>query len=766
MRKLLAISILLPALASAQFTDDFTDGDFTASPTWSGDDPKFEVLTGELHLNAPAATDVAYLSTPSVAIDGATWEFFVRMEFNPSSSNQAYVYLISDQADLNGPLNGYFVRIGNTTDEVSLYRQDGATTVELIDGLDGTVDSDPVTVRVRVTRDAAGNWELLHDITGGFTFTSEGTFTDVTHTTATHFGVFCDYTSTRSTLFYYDDFIVTGSPFTGPSYDTALYREIVINEIFADPTPTVGLPDAEFVELYNATTADTFDLGGFTFTDGSGTATLGSYILDPDSYVVICANADTALYQVFTPNVLGVSSFPSLNNGGDPLELKNALDSLVDNVTYEDTWYLDPLKEDGGWTLELINPFAGCTNNSNWRASNDPSGGTPGVVNSIFDPTPDVTPPSITDIFVNSATQITVQFDEVLDPSSVVLGNFSVTGGLSILNAGIAPADPTQAEVFFLLPMDTGTVYTLTCIGVTDCEGNSVSDNDDFVLPYQAQPGDILINEILFNPRDGGVDFVEIYNNTDRAFGLENYMLANYDNDTIDNHDLITALQLSIGPGEYLVLTEDSMNIRDEYPLFMAGTFLQMDDLPTFANDSGTVYLIDNLNRVMDKFSYTDDMHFALLNDEDGVSLERIDFDRPTQDATNWHSAAEAVGWATPGYENSQFYPTAIPDDAVTVDPETFSPDNDGFQDVVNIHYDFSEPGYVGNLTIYDSHGRIMRYLMQNELLGTSGVISWDGVTENAEKASIGIYVILFEVFNLEGEVTHFKRSCVVATRF
>ncbi|MEM9023108.1 MAG: hypothetical protein AAGB22_05170, partial [Bacteroidota bacterium] len=144
---------LLPSTLMAQFTDDFSDGDFTANPMWDGDTAKFEVDgLNQLHLDAVPVTDVAYLSTPSASINNATWEFFLRMDFNPSSSNQALVYLVSDQADLNGPLNGYLVRIGGTEDEISLFRQDGATQVEIIDGTDDKVDVSQVNVRVQVTR--------------------------------------------------------------------------------------------------------------------------------------------------------------------------------------------------------------------------------------------------------------------------------------------------------------------------------------------------------------------------------------------------------------------------------------------------------------------------------------------------------------------------------------------------------------------------------------------------------------------------------------
>ena len=158
----------------------------------------------QLHLLAPAVDDTSYLSVPTTNIE-TTWDFFVLMDFNPSSSNLTRVYLVSDNADLTASLNGYFVLIGNTADEISLYRQSGTTITEILDGADGTVNSDPVSVRVRVTRDASGNWELLHDVTGGYSFTSEGTVNDNTFTTTTHFGVWCKYTSTRSELFYFDN---------------------------------------------------------------------------------------------------------------------------------------------------------------------------------------------------------------------------------------------------------------------------------------------------------------------------------------------------------------------------------------------------------------------------------------------------------------------------------------------------------------------------------------------------------------------------------
>jgi gliding motility-associated-like protein len=159
-------------------------------------------------------------------------------------------------------------------------------------------------------------------------------------------------------------------------------------------------------------------------------------------------------------------------------------------------------------------------------------------------------------------------------------------------------------------------------------------------------------------------------------------------------------------------------------------------------------------------------MHYPLLNYVDGVSLERINFESSTNDRNNWHSAAESVGFGTPGVRNSQFTESS-PDaeDQIAVEPEIFSPDNDGYNDIVSIKYIFEQPGYNMTVDIYDAHGRLVRKLVNNEYLGTSGAVNWDGIQDDNTKAPVGIYVFYIQIFDLNGNVKHYKKTSVLAAK-
>jgi hypothetical protein len=303
--------------------------------------------------------------------------------------------------------------------------------------------------------------------------------------------------------------------------------------------------------------------------------------------------------------------------------------------------------------------------------------------------------------------------------------------------------------------------------GIKDCTGNIISSNStaQFAIAEPVSLNDIVVNEVLFDPLDNGVEWIEIYNRSNKIIDLREIYLCSQDN----YGNLVSIYQIApngrqILPKEYIVLSKNQSAIKAQYACPNANGFLDMSSIPSLNNDSDYVILLNQSSMVVDKLHYYSSWHLPLLSDTKGISLERINFDSPTQDANNWHSAAQNVN-ATPAYKNSE-YSNVEGGSEITISPEVFSPDGDGYNDVLNISYSFGTPGMIGNVQIFDSRGRMIKNLVKNELLAASGIFFWDGITDEKTKARIGIYIIYFEAFDNKGKVKKIKKSCVVGGKF
>ena len=524
--------------------------------------------------------------------------------------------------------------------------------------------------------------------------------------------------------------------------EVPVWGDVVINEFVCDPSPVVGMPEVEFVEVYNRSDK-IFDLQSWKLGDASSEGTVQQAWLLPGEHRVLTT---TAYVDSFI-NAVAVTSFPSLNNAEDHIVLMSDLGIAIDSIIYTDDWYQDDNKASGGWSIERINPEDPCSDISDWAASVDPSGGTPGTQNSIYDTTPDTDVPSIVQTVALAPNFLEVYFNEGMDSTSLSDAAIAINPNLTIQNNYVLSANPSMMTLEFQENIVASQVYSISLQNIADCWSNATDLSAIFALPATVEPGDILINEILFNPVTGGTDFVELYNNSDKLLDLNLLEMANLDDDTISNNVMIDQNFL-LFPGTYVVLTEDTTQVQQQYPSSVLGRFIE-SDLPTYSNDEGTVFLVSG-NQVIDRVDYTDDWHFQLLDSDDGKSLERIQFDAPSSDGNNWHTAAEAVGFGTPGGENSQYYP-ALTNGTFNYTSETVSPDNDGFEDVLQINYEMDAPGYIGNFKIFDDRGRPVATVISNELLSTSGTISWNGITDAGNKASIGPYVGIFEAYGING---------------
>jgi len=382
----------------------------------------------------------------------------------------------------------------------------------------------------------------------------------------------------------------------------------------------------------------------------------------------------------------------------------------------------------------------------------------------------DSIPPAPITATIITSTTLDVKFDEQLDAvSSQTVFNYFVnqqTGNPSL--ALLDATDKSLVHLTFANSFIPGPVYTLSLTDVSDQNSNTIdSVTINFLMPDTTRQNDIIINEVLFNPYTGGVDFVELYNRSAKVLDLKELVIANtVDSGSILDVEDITSTSFLLLPGEYVVLTEEPNYIRSTYTSAAISHFVDILNLPTYNDDEGVVVLMNKSDIEIDRVHYLDDYHFPLLNDDEGVSLERISPERPSSDSSNWHSAAASVGFATPALKNSQYSISSSDGSEVSIDPEVFSPDNDGFQDVVNIHYKFDKPGYTATVKIFSATGRPVLTLIKSELLGTEeGVWSWDGINDNNEKSPVGIYVIYIEAFESGGDTKEIKKTCVLGAR-
>jgi hypothetical protein len=543
--------------------------------------------------------------------------------------------------------------------------------------------------------------------------------------------------------------------------------EVVINEIMADPDPAAGNVNyPEYVELYNKKDVPV-SLKNWKFCVGATCKSLPDLKVPADSFLVLTATASIALFPAEV-NVGGISAFPALSNTGQTLQLLNDAGNIVSAITYTNEWYQDMNKKDGGYSLEQIDPNNPCAEGLNWRASISSSGGSPGKKNTIFAANPDVQPPEILRVNVFAPDRLEIDFTESLD-SITLLDKLSYEVSTIGNPVKIDLSRPGFKSVLITLgtSIKESVVYTIT-IGsqLTDCAGNALkkSSTARFALPVAALPKDIAINEILFDPKAGGVDFVELVNCSEEVLDLKTMLLCHYDtiNHVFSAMEPITTSGYLFFPGEYLLLSENSELVKKQYFTSNPAAFLTIPNLPPLNADEGTICL-KTATDIIDNVTYLENMHFSLLKDTKGISLERVNYRRPASDVTNWHSAASSVAGATPGYKNSQYMEELSTEEPVKVDPEIFSPNDDGLNDLLAVHYHFNEPAMHLNVLIYDSKGRLVKTLVNNELIGPEGTYSWDGINDGKEKERIGIYIIYAEAINLSGSVKRYKKVCVLA---
>ena len=845
------VLIFITISSNAQFIENFDDGSFLTNPQWLGDTSKFKVVGGKLQSKSNILNDKFYLSTVSKSLENTQWEFFINLQFNTSSANYLDVFLTSDSANLLGNNSGYLLRIGTSSDNISLHKKVGTIYTSLINGKTGTTNHSSNTFKIKITCDDQRNFTLWHDSAGfGNNFIPEGTVLDTTFNQSNYFGILIKQsTASFYNKHFFDDFyigkIITdtikpfvksveikspdtlqiffseklhsaslnllnfdvkntiGNPFSSRfiSTDSSVIElamvnslaanstynfsiknckdkagnnlldtifklkwfqtekpqknDIVIHELLPDPEPAVKLPKEEYIELYNRS-GKILQLQNCVLSDNSSGGNLPYFILEPDSFIILCEAGNESLFSLFG-KTLGLKGFPSLNNSGDAIFFKNADGQIIHNVKYDLASYGDEIKSDGGWSLEMMDNENLC-NPFNFKASVAAIGGSPGKINSIKKSNPDNQKPFIKKITIKSDLLIQLMFNETIDSLKASnIGNYQITENV-IANILI---NKEMLELKFVQPLLPNKFYTLTVKGIMDNCDNVSDTSIRIIMAERPKPGDIAINELLFNPTTGGADIIEIYNKTDKILSLKNLILYNWDtNKQPDDITLIDTTGAVILPHSFMVFTSNPSWVSEYYKNCDTSTLFKLSSLPTMADDYGHISLADETKTIIDELDYNKSMHFQLLTDFEGVSLERISYDISSAEISNWTSAAATSGFATPGLINSHSLLVNKSEDWLTISPTLFSPDEDGVDDLVSFTIQATSQNQQATLIIFDSYGKLVTTLVNNSPIGSTQTWFWDGMDKDGKKSAIGIYIVYAELFGLDGK-KHVKKKTV-----
>jgi len=558
-------------------------------------------------------------------------------------------------------------------------------------------------------------------------------------------------------------FLVIQKGLLGQTNSEPIRYDIIISEIMAKPTPQIGLPAVEYIELYNRL-PHPVNLQNWQLKLGNTVKKLPDIALDSNGYVVIIAQKHQEEFAPFCDHLVTLSSL-AVTDGGQSLTLSNKDGEVIHYVNFKRSWHTETVKQEGGWSLEIIDTEWPCADSWNWDSSTDPSGGTPGRPNSIRNTLYNNTLTAISGVTMIDSLTLRVHLTQTVDQSITEdVTVFHTSPFLNILAIKEVEPEFSSVDLLFSEPVIPETTYRLTLDGTfVDCGGNShhIEEEVPFGVARPPIENDLVINEILTNPLDGSsADYLEIYNRSGHIIDLKEVKVG-YGGDTLPQKAVIAVSKgWQLHPKEYVALCRQREVTLQQYICKDERRLIQCDSMSDFAISQGVIHLTDKSLRPIDRLAYSEKMHYPKLLTTKGVALERLYADRPTQEESNWRSAAESAGYGTPGYRNSQAGCTET-DAEFAVEPEVFSPDNDGFEDYAEVFCRFTEEENRVNIVVYNNRGFPVKHLANNVLCGNESFFRWEGDDNKGAPAPAGMYVVQIESWNLRTGKTLRKRKVV-----
>jgi hypothetical protein len=539
-----------------------------------------------------------------------------------------------------------------------------------------------------------------------------------------------------------------------------LSAQIVFSEVMFD-VPGADY-DNEFVEFYNCSDSSV-NLAGWQFSDSSGFDAIvdagQGTILQSGQFAVLLDGSyfgNSTVYDTLIPAQALILSIRDKAFGhGGLSNTKGERLSLINAAGQEVAVYRYSANNKPGYSDEKINLCAG-DDSTNW-ANSLVLWGTPGFKNSV-------TPENFDLGFVKNALRF--------KPASAIKKGQTARAILTYSNAGTKHFNASVHFLVFVDLNDDGQFQTLEPILADQSLNVDLwpGKQDSLLFTFNADFSGILsvvatlssaldqnpqnniakqritiidesdplkINEIKFLTQKGEPEWAEIYNAGPEALNLRGWALADAaDTAWID-------LNRTIAPGAFKVLCADS-SLSDFYQL-PESSLVVLPKFPTLNNDGDVLFLLAPWGDWTEQVTYKKSWLWG--EEQRQPSLERIN---PVIDArleSNWGPSVAAQG-ATPGKQNSLFEPLRSSKLKLSVDPNPFSPDGDGFEDNTIITVQLPTNAARVRATIYDILGRRINDLSNNRLSGQSLQLIWNGCNARKEHVRPGIYIVFVQILD------------------
>lgn len=532
--------------------------------------------------------------------------------------------------------------------------------------------------------------------------------------------------------------------------EPAQYKDVVISEWMSDPTPPVGLPEVEYVELHNRGRRH-LDLSNWHLSDTRETAELPSLVLPIDSFVVLVDFKDSSKTRSWQ-NVVYIH-LPSLNNASDRIQIANPDDLVIDEVKYSIEDYGPDWKREGGFSLERVDLSFLCDHSKLFTFSENDMGGTPGSKNSHNIQLVDTVAPKIEGVVVSEDSLILTFSEKLQEVIQVQETMASLNKLQSGSNTGV------RLSFKWLNPPDVGEKFEITVPGVLDCSGNLSADTSLFVaLPAQAKAGDVRISEILFDGYQE-VEFIEIVNVSDITLQLSDLRLGRK---VGQDWQLMTPIDKDrlIHPRDVVVLTNQKILLSEQYLNTVNQNLVEVSAWMALSNDGTIIGMFNRTGPFIDTVRYSENNHHQLLTQTKGISLERrnLDLTYTETNETFWQSSSSLDGFATPG-----FYRKDIPEaeSHFTLKNDPVTPNGDGISDEVVVQVNNLPAGTIARFTVTTLSGSLVYKSLDQELISFGQAFVWN-VTQHQTPVAPGIYVINSQYITPSGEQGNWRKLVTV----